>query len=93
MERIIYRITLDAHRSGIQRTLQGFETADILSRRISIGLVSGSDTFDLPMTDVVAMMYVTSPSATEPSINKCVIDGLSTDKKDEELLKIPRPFL
>ena len=75
MERITYRITLDAHRSGVQRTLQGFETADILARRISIGLVSGSDTYDLPMTNVVAMMYVTTPSAKKPSINECVIDG------------------
>lgn len=75
MERITYRITLDTHRNGIQRTLQGFETADIMARRISISLVSGSDTFYLPMTNVVAMMYVTSPSATEPSINECVIEG------------------
>lgn len=75
MERITYRITLDAHRNGIQRTLQGFETADKMSRRISIGLVAGSDTYELPMTNVVAMMYVTTPSAKQPSINECVIDG------------------
>ena len=75
MERITYRITLDAHRNGIQRTLQGFETADKMSRKIAINLVEGSDTFDLPMTNVVAMMYVTTPSAKQPSINECVIDG------------------
>lgn len=75
MERITYRITLDAHRNGIQRTLQGFETADKMARRIAINLVAGSDTFDLPMTNVVAMMYVTTPSAKEPSIDECVIDG------------------
>lgn len=75
MERITYRITLDAHRNGIQRTLQGFETADNMARRIAINLVAGSDTFDLPMTNVVAMMYVTTPSAKETSINECVIDG------------------
>lgn len=75
MERITYRITLDAHRNGIQRTLQGFETADIMARRISINLVASGDTFELPMTNVVAMMYVTTPSASEPSINECVIDG------------------
>lgn len=72
MERITYRITLDAHRNGIQRMLQGFETADIMARRIAINLVAGSDTFDLPMTNVVAMMYVTSPSLT--TIQKCVIE-------------------
>lgn len=75
MERITYRITLDAHRNGIQRTLQGFETADIMARRISVNLVTGGDTFELPMSNVVAMMYVTTPSATKPSINECVIDG------------------
>lgn len=75
MERITYRITLDAHRNGIQRTLQGFETADKVSRRIAINLVAGGDTFDLPMTNVVAMMYVTTPNASTPDIHECVIEG------------------
>jgi hypothetical protein len=75
MERIIYRITLDAHRNGIQRTLQGFETSDTLARRICINLVAGGDTFELPMTGVVALMYVTTPSAKVPSIYECVIEG------------------
>ena len=75
MERITYRITLDAHRNGIQRTLQGFETSDTLARRICINLVAGGDTFELPMTGVVALMYVTTPSAKEPDIHDCVIDG------------------
>ena len=75
MERIIYRITLDTHRTGIQRTLQGFETADKMARRISVNLVASGDTFEIPMTNVVAMMYVTTPNATEPSVNACAIDG------------------
>ena len=75
MERITYRITLDAHRTGIQRTLQGFETADKMARRIAVNLVASGDTFEMPMANVVAMMYVTTPNATEPSIHKCVIDG------------------
>ena len=75
MERITYRITLDAHRNGIQRTLQGFETADIMARRISVNLTAGGDTFELPMSNVTAMMYMTTPSAKSPSINECVIDG------------------
>ena len=75
MERITYRITLDAHRNGIQRTLQGFETADIMARRISVNLTAGGDTFELPMSNVTAMMYITTPSAKSPSINECVIDG------------------
>ena len=75
MERITYRITLDTHRNGIQRTLQGFETADKMSRRIAVNLVSGGDTYELPMDHLTAMMYVTTPNATEPSINECTIDG------------------
>lgn len=75
MERITYRITLDTHRTGIQRTLQGFETADKMARRITINLVESGDSFEMPMANVAAMMYVTTPNASEPSINDCVIDG------------------
>lgn len=75
MELITYRITLDTYKNGIQRTLQGFETDDKMSRRISINLVAGSDTIELPPNNVVAMMYVTSPNASEPSVNACEIHG------------------
>lgn len=74
MERIVYRITLDTYKTGIQRTLQGFETADNMSRRISIGLVAGSDTYEIPLDHVTAMIYITTPNAKEPSINECVIE-------------------
>lgn len=73
MERITYRITLDTHKSGIQRTLQGFETADNMSRRVSINLVASGDTFEVPLDHVVALMYVHRPDATEPDINECEI--------------------
>ena len=75
MERITYRITLDAHKNGIQRTLQGFETADNMARRIAVNLVANGDTYEIPSGNVVALMYVTTPDATEPSINECTIDG------------------
>lgn len=74
MERITYRITLDTHKTGIQRTLQGFETADNMARRIAVNLVAGSDTYEIPFDHVVAMVYVTTPSASEPSINECIIE-------------------
>lgn len=74
MERVIYRITLDTHKGGIQRTLQGFETADNMARRIAVNLVAGSDTYEIPFDHVVAMVYVTTPSASEPSINECIIE-------------------
>ena len=73
MERIVYRKTLDVHKNGIQFTLQGFETADKMSRRIEISLMASGDTIDLPLEQITAMMYVTTPSATEPSINACTI--------------------
>lgn len=74
MERITYRITLDAHKTGIQRTLQGFETGDKMSRRIAMNLVASGDTFEIPFDHVTAMMYVTQPDAKEPSINACTIE-------------------
>ena len=74
MEKIIYRLTLDTHKSGIQKTLQGFETADKIARRIVVALTSGSDTYDIA-DNVVAMMYVTTPNATIPSVCSCTIDG------------------
>lgn len=74
MERITYRITLDTYKAGIQRTLQGFETADKMSRRISISLVSGTESYNIPMDNVLAMIYIRTPNSTEPSINECVIE-------------------
>ncbi len=73
MERIVYRKTLDVHKNGIQFTLQGFETADNMARKIEISLMASGDTIDLPLEQITAMMYVTTPNATEPSINKCLI--------------------
>jgi hypothetical protein len=73
MERITYRKTLDVHKNGTQFMLQGFETADNMSRVIEISLMASGDAVDFPLERVVAMMYVTTPGATEPSINECAI--------------------
>lgn len=75
MERITYRITLDAHKSGIQKTLQGFETSDKVARRIAVNLTSGGDTYEIPPDHVVAMVYITTPNSEEQSINECTIEG------------------
>ena len=75
MEQITYRITLDAHKNGIQRTLQGFETSDKLSRKVVVNLMENGDTYEIPRDHVVAAVYVTTPSANEPSINECTIEG------------------
>lgn len=73
MDRITYRKTLDVHKNGIQCVLQGFETADKMSRVIEIGLMASGDAIDFPLEKLIAVMYVTTPGATEPSINKCTI--------------------
>lgn len=75
MERIVYRKTLDVHKNGVQFTLQGFETADNLSRRIEINLMACGDAIDFPLEGVVAEMYVTTPSAATPDIHPCTIEG------------------
>lgn len=75
MERIVYRKTLDVHKAGIQFTLQGFQTADNMARRIEINLMANGDAIDLASEKLVALMYVKSPSASEPSINGCSIKG------------------
>lgn len=72
MERITYRITLNAHKNGIQKTLQGFETADNTSRRIEVSLVTGSETYEFP-DNVVALIYITLPDVSEPMIHDCTI--------------------
>ena len=73
MERITYRKTLDVHKNGVQFLLQGFETADKLSRVVEISLMASGDAIDFPLERVIAMMYVTSPGDKEPSINECTI--------------------
>jgi hypothetical protein len=73
MEKITYRKTLDVHKNGIQFMLQGFETADNMSRVIEISLMASGDAVDFPLEQIEAMMYVTTPSSTEPSINACTI--------------------
>ena len=73
MERIIYRKTLDLHKSGVQFTLQGFQTVDNMSRTLELSLMASGDTIDLPLEQLMAVMYVTTPNATEPSIIECKI--------------------
>lgn len=75
MERIVYRLTLDLHKNGIQRTLQGFETADKMARRISINLMSNGDTYEIPSNNVAALIYVTTPNSKEPEIHECTVEG------------------
>lgn len=70
MERIIYRLTLDTHKNGVQKTLQGFQTADNMARRIVISLVSGGSPYVLPTESVVASMFVNNGE----DVNACQIE-------------------
>ncbi len=73
MERITYQRTLDVHKNGIQFTLQGVETGDNLSRVVEISLMASGDAIDFPLENLLPIMYVTTPKATEPSIIECTI--------------------
>ena len=73
MERITYRKTLDVHKNGSQFLLQGFETADKLSRVIEISLMASGDAIDFPLEQIAALMYVTTPGTEGPSIIECAI--------------------
>lgn len=74
LQKLTYRFTLDAFRNGIQRILQGWVTGEHLSRKLEISLVSGHDTYELPLEGVTASMYVTTPTTHTLSINACEID-------------------
>lgn len=73
MERITYRKTLDVHKNGIQFMLQGFQTADKISRVIEISLMASGDAIDFPLESITAVMYVTTPGTEKTSVNECTI--------------------
>lgn len=76
MERLTYRFTLDAFRGGYQRTIQGIQSGDKVVRRFCISLMSGGDTYELPVDgNVTAAMYIMKPTATDPCVNACEIEG------------------
>lgn len=72
MNKINYRITLDAHKSGVQKTLHGFFAGDVLSRRIAISLVGGSTPCEYG-ENTAAVMYVTKPNGVT-SYNACTVE-------------------
>ena len=74
MEQLTYRFSLDTHKNGSQRTLQGFETGDTISRQLIISLTENEESYELPLDNVVAVMYVLRPSQSAPSINECTIE-------------------
>lgn len=78
---ITYRFSLDIFKNGVQRILQGFQTGEAVARKMEITLVAGADSFDLPMSNISALMYVKRPSQTEPSINACEIDYINNKIK------------
>lgn len=75
VQNLIYRFTLDTFKNGVQRILQGFQTGESVSRKMIISLVSGSESYELPLSNITATMYVKRPSQESPSINACAIDS------------------
>lgn len=75
VQNLIYRFTLDTFKNGVQRILQGFQTGESVSRKMIISLVSGSESYELPLANITATMYVKRPSQESPSINACAIDS------------------
>ena len=73
MQRVTYRKTLDVTSGGVQFLLQGFETADRVSRRIDISLMSDGDTYDIPSGNVTALMYVRQPDSETTEMYECEI--------------------
>lgn len=57
MEQLTYRFSLDTHKNGIQRVLQGFETGDSKARAVEITLVENSETYELT-NNITAMLYI-----------------------------------
>lgn len=74
MERITHKFSLDLHKNGVQRTLQGFETGDARSHRVKISLREGDTPFVLPQNGVGASLYVTLPNGTQ-NIEACTRIG------------------
>jgi hypothetical protein len=83
MEQIKYRKTLDVHKNGTQFLLQGFGTADNLSRVVEISLMQSGDAIDFPLEKIIAIMYVFTPGTTEPNIYNCTI------KDNKVVFKVP----
>lgn len=95
MERLTYRITLDAYKNGMQRVLQGFHVGEKYARRIEISLAAGSDTYEIPKENCIAAMYIVRPGVEETSINACEIvdnriiyDLVTEDVATEGLLEM-----
>lgn len=74
IQNLTYRFSLDTFKNGVQRILQGHQTGEHTARRMEISLVSGAEAYELPMSGIVANMYVKRPSQTSPSINPCTVD-------------------
>lgn len=59
MNKLTYRFTLDTHKNGIQRVLQGFETGDTIDRILEISLTANGQVVELSEADS-AVLYVRS---------------------------------
>lgn len=75
LQTLTYRFTLDAFKNGVQRIIHGYEIGETAARKMEISLMYGINTYELPLGNITASMYVKRPSDTDPSINACTIDA------------------
>lgn len=75
LQTLTYRFTLDAFKNGVQRIIHGYEIGETAARKMEISLMYGINTYELPLGNITASMYVKRPSDTDPSINACIIDA------------------
>lgn len=73
MNRLVYRFSLDTHKNGVQRTLQGFETGDSVIKELNIALTANGIPYELPLDGISASLYITTP--TEVYERACEIEG------------------
>lgn len=75
MNTLTYRFTLDTHKNGIQRILQGFQTGEHVIREMEISIKEATEPYIFPLSNLTAVMYVLKPGQSTPSVNSCTIDA------------------
>lgn len=73
MEKVNYRIILDAHKGGVQKVLRGFFTGDVSARRIAVNISASGVTCTLGV-GTAAIMYVTKENGVT-NYGACEIVG------------------
>ena len=74
MNSVIYRLSLDVNKNGVQRTIQGVENKDRYARKFLITLRNGKEPYILPEGGVAAYIYPVLPNGTALTARPCTIE-------------------